>query len=157
MSEAVTKFVGSWSGSFNGTGNIESGGLKTQVSLPREFGGTANSPTPEDLLLAAIGACYLITLGIMLDKANLTYQRLSLEANLSTSIERFPTIQEIELRPIITVEQNNPQILDLMMRAKEACVISRAIDKNIKRTLMPTINTLTLAPPTNYDGAETSL
>ena len=164
MSPIVSTFAtASWRGSFDGTGQIRSGGnvlpagtdagtgaaisqgaameapggVVTRVSLPREFGGRGQDATPEDLFLAALGSCYLITLGIILEKAKLPYEALNLDAELRTEAGALATIKEVVLRPHIVSSAAQEALSGACHKAEAYCLVSRAVGSNIKKTVEP--------------------
>lgn len=134
-----TPFSGQWRGEFAGSGTIKAGGIETAICLPKEFGGTGDQTTPEDLVVAALGSCYLITLGIILEKNKIAYESLTLAAELRTNAAFPPKMEEIILKPRIISGGNKQAILDAVHRAEQMCLVSQAVEGNIKKTLQPDI------------------
>src|SRR4051812_46660969 len=99
-----------WRGGFKGTGLVQNAGFETEVSLPKEFGGAAKGASPEDLLLSAVASCYLITFGIILEKAGITYQQLTMDAQLLTEVGPPAAIKEIVLNPHIVTDADDETI-----------------------------------------------
>jgi len=56
-----------WSGAREGSGKVrgEGSGLELPLAAPVEFGGSGQGTNPEELLAAAVAACYTITFGII--------------------------------------------------------------------------------------------
>src|SRR6478752_2816942 len=69
-----------WPGGRNEVGTIESGQLKTKISIPKEMGGPGVGTNPDEMLLGAAATCYLITLAAMMERSHLPVQELSLES-----------------------------------------------------------------------------
>ncbi len=115
------------------------GGISTRISLPRELGGRGEDATPEDLFLAALGSCYLITLGIILEKAKLPYESLRLDAELRTEGGALATIMEAVLRPHIVSNADASALESACHKAEAYCLVSRAVGSNIKKTVEPRI------------------
>ncbi len=137
MPLSSTPITARWAGSFSGSGAIVSEGFRTRVTLPLDFQGLGEEATPENLLLGALASCYLITLGIMLDKAGIIYNDLQLEGELVTETGARPTIREVEMRPSIVSEGDPAQLRDLAAKAEKFCLIARAIEGNIRKVVAP--------------------
>ena len=134
-----------WAGGFKGQGRIHSKHLETNLSLPSELGGSGTNASPEDLLLASIASCYLATLGIVLDKARLKYQSLAIQAELRTELGPPPTIREIELIVKIVTDIDPEQLHRLAGRIDTFCVVSKALNPSLRKTVH-----LQIEKPTNY-------
>jgi putative redox protein len=140
-----------WRGGFNGIGMVQNAEFETPVSLPKEFSGAGKGASPEDLFLSAAASCYLITFGIILDKAKVAYQSLTMDAQLLTEVGPPARIQEIILNPHIVSDVDDETIARLLGRIDGFCLISKAIDGSIKKTVnlkrtsinKPTFQTLT--------------
>jgi len=139
MSLVITKMSGHWRGSFSGTGEIGLGPNQTKICLPKEFGGRGVDTTPEDLIVSALGSCYMITLGIILDMSNIKYESLEIETELRTKKGNPPTIFQAVLRPRIVTNADREVIQKMLQVAEEKCLVSQAIDGNIEKIIEPQI------------------
>jgi peroxiredoxin-like protein len=128
-----------WRGGFQGAGTIQSGLLRSRFTLPEEFGGRGREVSPEDLLLASASSCYLATLGILLEKAAVSYETLRLESELVTATGRPPRITELKLRPEIWTDSPEPAVMSFFKQALDFCLISQALSPAIMKTLTPRI------------------
>jgi putative redox protein len=124
-----------WRGSFNGQGTVHSGGLITPIGLPRTFNGTGEGTSPEDLFLSAVASCYLITFGIILDKAAVSYQHLTMSAQLLTEVGPPAAIKEVVLFPNIVTDVDDATINRLAERVNSFCLIARTLDSAVKKTV----------------------
>src|SRR5262249_53898066 len=82
------RITGHWQGGRAGVGEAAAHHVSTMISLPRGLGGSARGPTPgelggsargtnpEEMLFSTAAACYLITLGIILEKRGIATDRL---------------------------------------------------------------------------------
>lgn len=122
-----------WQGGFDGSGIIRAPGFTSQVTLPKDFQGLGEGATPEDLLLAAVASCYLITLGIVLDKAGVPYKDLSVAAEMRTQVRPMPEIQEIHLAATVSTETDSAKLQEYSDRAEKFCVIGRALNPNMRK------------------------
>ena len=122
----TTELNAVWGGGFAGEGFIKNPGFESVISLPREFGGIGLGASPEDLLLNAVGSCYLITLGIVLEKRSIKHT-LALKAHMDTELGPPPKVKRIILRPTVRVNQPDQLKIDVFERAKMMCLVSQAL------------------------------
>jgi len=135
MSKHIAKLAGRWNGTFNGQGQIISTGFETTTSLPKEFGGLGVGASPEDLFLSSIASCHLITLGIILNKAGVNYDDLSIDGQLITSTGQQAAIEEVILTVKIKSEIGLEKLQELNSKVEGFCLIAKAMNKNIKKTV----------------------
>jgi len=76
-----------WTGGKEGSGKwvAERSGEEVAIAAPPEYGGTGGATNPEELLTAAIGGCYAITLGIILNNRKAAFNWI--EANATGEVE----------------------------------------------------------------------
>jgi putative redox protein len=135
METSQTRLSVKWHGSFDGSGIIRAPGFTSQVTLPTDFGGLNEGATPEDLLLAATASCYMITFGIVLDKAGIRYSNLNVNASMDTRTKPTPAIESVELSASITTDADPATLQTLSERAEKFCVIGRALNPSLKKTV----------------------
>src|SRR5215470_15421504 len=70
------RITGHWQGGRAGVGETAAEHVSTMISLPRELGGAARGTNPEEMLFSTAAACYLITLGIILEERGIATERL---------------------------------------------------------------------------------
>jgi len=128
-----TTVTAKWKGGFAGRGTLQAPHLATSFGLPEEFHGAGTETTPEDLLLAAVAGCFLVTFGILLEKAGVAYESLTMNAELVTEIGPPAAIREVVLRPTIVSEADPALIRRLADRVEEFCVIRRALSDSIRK------------------------
>lgn len=71
MAEHHFHLKANWPGLRNDIGTIESGNLKTQISIPQEMDGPGVGTNPDEMLLGAAATCFIITLAAMMERSNL--------------------------------------------------------------------------------------
>lgn len=87
-----------WDGDKSGNGNVDAGFLKTQIAIPKVFGGNGEGTEPKELLITSAASCYLMTLVSLLEARRLTIDGLSMNSQASVSkeeglkITHFPKI-----------------------------------------------------------------
>jgi peroxiredoxin-like protein len=131
----TTTITAKWKGGFNGRGHLEAPHLATSFGLPKEFLGSGNDTTPEDLFLAAVSSCFLVTFGILLEKAGIKYESLTMNAELLTEIGPPATIREVTLRPKIVTSAEPAIVQKLADRVDDFCVIRKALNVSVQKTV----------------------
>ena len=77
-----------WPGLRNDVGEIESGNLKAQISIPPEMDGPGVGTNPDEMLLGAAATCYIITLAAMMQRSNLEKESLTMESEGIVEVEK---------------------------------------------------------------------
>lgn len=134
-----------WNGGRNSEGYIDAGGLKTVISIPREMGGPGTGTNPDEMLLGAASACYLITLAAMLERADITPQELTLESEATVDVtNNIFTYERIIHRPRIVLREESTEAEFLKTErlthlAEKSCMITRAVAGNVSIETKPSI------------------
>ncbi|MGG0451514.1 OsmC family protein [Priestia megaterium] len=131
-----------WPGGRNEVGTIESGQLKTQISIPPEMDGPGVGTNPDEMLLGAAATCYIITLAAMLERSGIRQEALTMESEAVVDVTNGVfTYEKIIHKPhvIITREltAQEEKISRLIKKAETSCMISRAIQGNVEIELEP--------------------
>ncbi|MED4141451.1 OsmC family protein [Priestia megaterium] len=131
-----------WPGGRNEVGTIESGQLKTQISIPPEMDGPGVGTNPDEMLLGAAATCYIITLAAMLERSGIYQEALTMESEAVVDVTNGVfTYEKIIHKPhvIITPELTDQEekISRLIKKAETSCMISRAIQGNVEIELEP--------------------
>jgi peroxiredoxin-like protein len=98
MTDAATKEQGvqiygagvTWTGDGTGCGTVTTpqAGLEIEIGSSKEMGGCGKGANPEELLLAAVGACFIATWAIFLKKLSIAYAEPALR--LRGELEKDP-------------------------------------------------------------------
>jgi len=127
-----------WPGGRNDVGTIESGNLKTEISIPTEMDGPGVGTNPDEMLLGAASTCYIITLAAMLERSRITTSSLSMKSEAIVDVTKGVfTYKKIIHRPHIILsdrasEKDKVRTLKLAQKAETSCMISRAIKGNVE-------------------------
>lgn len=127
-----------WPGGRNNVGYIDAGKLQTKVSIPPEMNGPGVGTNPDEMLLGAAATCYVITLGAMIERANLPLQEMSLESEGIVEVENnVITYKKIIHKPTVVLtnqasDKNYQMLMKLVERAEASCMISRALKGNVE-------------------------
>lgn len=134
-----------WPGLRNDVGEIESGQLKTKVSIPPEMDGPGVGTNPDEMLLGAAATCYIITLAAMMERSRLKKEDLTMESEgIVEVVNGVITYKRIVHCPVITLkaaasEKDIELAKKLAERAENSCMISRAVKGNVEIELQAEI------------------
>ena len=134
-----------WPGNRNDVGTIESGNLKTQISIPPEMDGPGVGTNPDEMLLGAASTCYIITLAAMMERSKLPKESLTMDSEgIVEVVNGVITYKKIIHRPQIVLmadagDKEFKLAQKLAEKAESSCMITRAIQGNIEVELEATI------------------
>jgi organic hydroperoxide reductase OsmC/OhrA len=116
-----------WSGGREGAGTVQAlaSGHTAPLSVPAEFGGGGAGTNPEELLAAAVAACYSITFGII-------------------ATNRKIPVASLTIRPTITLDASATDehvaiAEDMAHKADLYCIITNAVRDKVAITVEPAI------------------
>lgn len=136
-----------WSGGREGAGTVQAlgSGHTAPLSVPAEFGGGGAGTNPEELLAAAVAACYSITFGIIATNRKIPVASLKAEAvgEVEQAGMQF-TYKAITIRPTITLEagatdEHAAIAEDMAHKADLYCIITNAVRDKVAITVEPAI------------------
>jgi organic hydroperoxide reductase OsmC/OhrA len=120
-----------------------------EAAIPAEFrGGTPGMWSPEDLLVASVASCYVITFEGVAAQRDLVVHGLSVEGvgHVTRRAEGRIGFVVIELRVQVTVDPECTEQAERVARAaKQRCLIGHALDVPIELEL--TVRTRDMARP----------
>ncbi|MCQ5455252.1 OsmC family protein [Bacillus paralicheniformis] len=134
-----------WPGKRNDIGRIESGNLKTEISIPKEMDGPGAGTNPDEMLLGAAATCYIITLAAMMERSGLEKESLTMESEAVVDVTGGVfTYEKIIHRPLIRLPkeaaEKEVQLAGrLAEKAETSCMISRVVQGNVAIELDPKI------------------
>ena len=143
--EHVFRLTAEWSGGRNSSGRIESGELRTAISIPEPMGGPGIGTNPDEMLLGAASTCYLITLAAMLERSSIEVQSLTLESDGVVDVtNNIFTYKTITHRPLLVLtagqsEDAQTKAERISHKAESSCMITRALQGNVTVSAEPTI------------------
>lgn len=145
MAEHSFHLKANWPGLRNDVGTIETGQLKTEVSIPPEMEGPGIGTNPDEMLLGAAATCYIITLAAMMERNKLDKVSLTMDSEGIVDVAKgVITYKKIIHRPKIILKQD-ASINDLSLaqmladKAETSCMISRAVQGNVEIELQAEI------------------
>ena len=99
-------------------------------TAPPEFGGLEGRWTPEDLLMTALASCFTTTFHAIASYSKFEYTDLEVEAEGTVSkTDSGYCFSEIVIRPSLKIpnEEQRERAISLLHKAKELCLVSRAL------------------------------
>jgi len=143
MTDFHFELNGSWTGSWDGEGKIQTNGLSSAISVDPAMSGKGIGTNPDELLISALASCYMITLGIRLKKEKIAYHRIDIHTKATVTkkgglhfenVTHYPTIRLAE--PLTKLL--NDHLTTCIHKAEQDCVIAKAVKGNVKVTVEPT-------------------
>ncbi len=119
-----------------------------EVSPPPEFKGDVGIWTPEDLLVASVNSCLMMTFLYYAAREGIKLISYESEAEgLLETVDRHLAISSVKIMPRISVSSqiDSEKIHSLLKLAEENCFISNSIKANIEIT--PEIRIKSLSGP----------
>jgi len=124
------RVVAWWASGRTGIAKSSSAPNAIHFTAPPAFGGLEGRWTPEDLLLCAVASCYTTTFRTLAEYSKFEYTDLQVEAdgviNKGASGYSFGEVS-IHANLTISQEEERVQASKLLHKAKELCLVSRAL------------------------------
>ena len=125
----------SWPGGRNNVGELQARKLKTEVSIPKEMDGPDVGTNPDEMLLGAAATCYMISLGAMLERANIEATLEIQSVGVVDVTNGVFTYEEIHHHVMIQMQQHTEKNIQVATRlahkAEGTCMISKALKGNV--------------------------
>ena len=142
MSE-VFSIAATWdSAAKRGTLATEGGSLKIAHAGAASLGGGNGATNPEELLLAAVSACFIQTWAIFLVKLQVPIERLVLDG--SCEMDKDPAggfrLTKLDLAPSVPVALWGSRRADIektLSLAEKYCIVSKAVKSSLALTVTP--------------------
>ena len=122
-----------WEGGLSGHGQLTSPALEIPFSASKSLKGAGIGANPEELLLGAAAACFLITLGTVFSLRKIPIGKLSIQSEIEVATENGLSVRRI--RHVPSVEDSpasDAEIHSCVRRAEEFCLISKALKGNVE-------------------------
>ena len=119
-----------WSSGQTGIAKSDSAPTAIHFAAPPQFGGLEDRWTPEDLLMTALASCFTTTFHAIAGYSKFEYTDLEVEAEGTVSKTGTGySFSEIAIRPRLTIpnEDKRERAISLLQKAKELCLVSRAL------------------------------
>ncbi|MCI1882079.1 MAG: OsmC family protein [Sporolactobacillus sp.] len=142
MSDYVFRLKGRWKGSWDGRGQIQVKNLASAISVDSSMKGMGIGTNPDELLLGALASCYMMTLGIRLDKEKIAYERLLISSELVVTKQGGLHVERVIHRPVVELAEKPTEALRdrlkcAIRQAEKDCMIAKAVRGNVRITVEP--------------------
>ena len=130
-----------WPGNRKDLGQIETGELKTKISIPDAMDGPGVGTNPDEMLLGAAATCYIITLAAMLERSHIPKVSLTMESegivDVTNGVFTYDAIihRPKLLLPADLSDRDVEKAQRLAEKAEGSCMITRALAGNVKVSL----------------------
>jgi peroxiredoxin-like protein len=124
------RVVAWWTSGQTGIAKSDSAPNAIHFTAPPQFGGVEGRWTPEDLLMTALANCFTTTFHAIAGRSKFEYTDLAVEAEGTVSkTDTGYGFNEIVIRTTLTIasEENRQRAISLLHKAKELCLVSRAL------------------------------
>ena len=119
-----------------GYATVSSGGVPDlRTAAPLDFDGPGDAWSPEQLLLAAVEACFLLTFRAVAQASRLEFVSLAVEAEgIVDRVDGVTRFTEIVLRPRVALPAGADRIRvqRALETAERACLVSSSLDTPIR-------------------------
>jgi peroxiredoxin-like protein len=128
-------------GNRNDVGQIETGEIKTKISIPDAMDGPGVGTNPDEMLLGAAATCYIITLAAMLERSNIPKVSLTMESegivDVTNGVFTYDAIihRPKLLLPADLSDRDVEKAQRLAEKAEGSYMITRAFAGNVKVSL----------------------
>ena len=115
--------------------NLETGeGLETDMTVPEEFGGDSENPSPEDLFSASLQTCMIATFKTIAERKNLGYDRISSEAsvNLDRGDDSRPVMKEAEINLEVKGVEDQKKAEKVAQATEKNCFIHNSVKTDVR-------------------------
>jgi len=109
-------------------------GLKTRMTVPEEFGGDNEYPSPEDLFAASIQTCMIATFKTIAERKNLRYQKIVCKGsvNLDRGSDSRPVMKDGDIKLTIEGIKNREKAEKVSKAAEKNCFIHNSVKTEIE-------------------------
>jgi peroxiredoxin-like protein len=121
-----------WEGDGSGCGTVEDhdGNTRIPVASARNLGGCGKGANPEELLLSAVGACFIATWAIFLKKLSVQYSEPSIRVAGDLGKDpaggyRMESISIVARVPAELLKEREADVRKTLELAERYCIISK--------------------------------
>ncbi len=119
----------------SGTITTDSGDLeKLHIAAPKEFDGPGDKWSPEELLIASVADCLILTFRAIASASKLEWTTLTCEAKGTLDrIDKITSFTEIYLQASLQIitQSDEEKALRMLEKAEQNCLISNSLTANI--------------------------
>jgi peroxiredoxin-like protein len=118
-----------------GTITTYSGGLeKLHIAAPKEFDGPGDKWSPEELLIASVADCLILTFRAIAKASKLEWTNLTCEVNGTLDrIDKINKFTEIHIKASLQInsQSDKEKALRLLEKSEQSCLITNSLNAQI--------------------------
>ena len=109
-------------------------GLKTEMSVPKEFGGNKENPSPEDLFSASLQTCMIATFKTIAERKGLGYEEIFSEASvtLDRREDSRPIMKKAEINLEVSRVKDHDKAEKVARATEKNCFIHNSVKTDVK-------------------------
>jgi organic hydroperoxide reductase OsmC/OhrA len=109
-------------------------GLETDMTVPEEFGGDSNNPSPEDLFSASLQTCMIATFKTIAERKDLDYQRIESEAsvNLDRGEDSRPVMKKADINLGVKGIDEKEKAENVAQATEKNCFIHNSVKTDVR-------------------------
>jgi len=104
---------------------------KLEVAPPLQFGGTGTNWSPEELLMAAVSNCFILSFKVISQASKLDWLSIECESTGTLDkVERKIKFTGVKTKATLKIanEANREKALKILNKSEEACLISNSLN-----------------------------
>ncbi len=127
-----------WPGGRNTVGQLETGVICSEISVPEQMGGAGKGTNPDEMLLGAAATCYTITLGALLERNDIAVLDFVVNSegvvNVTNGVFTYESIiHHLQLKLLPDATERQFELAEkLAKKAESSCMISKALSGNVR-------------------------
>jgi peroxiredoxin-like protein len=130
QNEHTYRVVAWWAAGKTGLVKSDSAPNAIHFTTPPQFGGMEGRWSPEDLLLSAVASCFTSTFHALAERSSFHFT--DLEVGVQGCVNKSESgymFSEIVIRPTVKIstDEDRPSAERLLGKAKQLCLVSRAL------------------------------
>lgn len=108
-------------------------GLKTEMSVPEEFGGDSENPSPEDLFSASLQTCMIATFKTIAERKGLEYEKIESEARvtLDRGEDSRPVMKDGEIKLEVDGIGDKDKAEEVAQATEKNCFIHNSVKTDV--------------------------
>lgn len=109
-------------------------GLKTEMSVPEEFGGDKKNPSPEDLFSASLQTCMIATFKTIAERKGLEYEKIESEAivTLDRGEDSRPVMKNGEINLEVKGVEDEKKAEKVAQATEKNCFIHNSVKTDVR-------------------------
>lgn len=109
-------------------------GLKTEMTVPEEFGGDSENPSPEDLFSASLQTCMIATFKTIAERKGLEYEEILSEASvtLNRGEDSRPIMKEANINLEVSGVKDQEKAEKVTQATEKNCFIHNSVKTDVR-------------------------